>query len=158
MACYLFCHYLNHWWPIFHYTTKGLIFLSHQLWITSEKSLHSFTAHDVNWQRKQDSPRPQPCCYSSYSRLFLAPLSDLSACRADDMSRKTCPVVYKQMQSNQIIWFWLQPSKVVDFSQLVFQTFCLLKHKRTYLYKFHFIKKHNATWISIASFWTEAVL
>ena len=37
---------------------------------------------------------PQPCCYSSYGRLFHAPCSDLFACRTD-MSWRTCLVINK---------------------------------------------------------------
>ena len=105
-----------------------------------------FTTHHATWQREQDSPCPQPCCYLSYSRLFRAPWNDLSACRTDDMPWIMCLVLYKQMQSNPIISFWSQSCKAVDFSRLVcsdilFRRFCLLKHKGTSLYKFHFIKK-----------------
>ena len=83
-----------------------------------------FTTHGATWQREQDSPRPPPCCYSSYSRLFHAPWSDLSACRTDAILRDIWYVTkdvsrYKQMPSNPIISFWSQSFKAVDFSQLV---------------------------------------
>ena len=77
-----------------------------------------FTTHDATWQREQDSPRPQPFNYSSYSSLFRAPWSDLSAFLTDDMPWRTCLVLYKQMQANTIISVWSRSLKAVDFSQL----------------------------------------
>ena len=63
--------------------------------------VNCFTAHGATWQREQDSPSPQPCCYSSYSGLFHAPWSDLSVCKTDDMSWRTCLGINKcnQVQS-----------------------------------------------------------
>ena len=88
-------------------------------------------APDAAWHREQDSPRPQPCCYSIYSRLFHAPWSDPSACTTDDMPWRTFLVIS----------FWSQSFNAVDFSQHVFRRFFfLLKHKGTSLCKFDFIK------------------
>ena len=39
-------------------------------------------------------------------------------CWTDDMSKRTCLVLYKQMQSNTFISFWSQTFKAVDVSQL----------------------------------------
>ena len=62
------------------------------------------------------------------------------------------------MQSNPSFLSDHDLIKQKNFLNLCVQTFCLLKHKGTFLYKFHFIKNQNATWVRIASFWKEAVL
>ena len=64
--------------------------------------------------------------------------------------------INKQIQSNPIISFWSQSFNVVDY--LCVQTFCLLKHKGTYLCKFYFIKRLLHYWVRIASFWKGALL
>ena len=69
--------------------------------------LDYFTAHDAAWHREQDSLRPQPCCYSSYSRLFHAPWSDPSACRTDDMPWSMLLVIYKQTNTIKSNHFFL---------------------------------------------------
>ena len=49
--------------------------------------------------------------------------------------------------------------KAVDFSQLVFSGVLFTETQRNFsIYKFHFMKNYNITWVHIAFFWQEAVL
>ena len=74
------------------------------------------------------------------------------------MSRRTCLVLYKQMQPNPIISFWSQSFKTVDFSQLVCSDVFFTQTQWDFSIQISHHKNHNATWVRIASFWKEAVL
>ena len=111
-----------------------------------------------SWQREEDSPHPQPCCYSSYNKLFHAPWSDRFACTTENMSWRTRLVVYKQMQSNPIISFQSQSFKAVDFSQLLCSDVLFTQTQRNFSIQISPHKNRNAIWVRIASIWKEAVL